>query len=357
MIIAKLRRSLLYWYREQGRTLPWRERTDPYAIWISEVMLQQTGVKTVIPYYQRWLAQFPTIESLAHSDLQTVLKAWEGLGYYARARNLHRAAQQIVQHGGTFPTQLAELSLPGIGRTTAGAILSAAFNQPLSILDGNVKRVLSRLVALKIPPAKATKRLWQLSDALVDPQQPRDFNQALMDLGATVCTPRHPSCQLCPWKNECQAYNKGIQSQLPMRETASPLPHKKIGVAVILDEQGQILIDRRPAKGLLGGLWEFPGGKIEPNETVEECIKREICEELAIDVEVGKHLITIDHVYSHFRVTLTVHYCRHLNGEPQPIECDEIRWVTLAEIDQFPFPKANSQIIAALRRSTTSDSN
>ena len=174
-----------------------------------------------------------------------------------------------------------------------------------------------------------------------------------MDLGATVCTPRHPSCQLCPWQQECQAYNKRIQSQLPMRETA-PLPHKKIGVAVILNDRGQILIDRRPEKGLLGGLWEFPGGKIEPNETVQECIKREIDEELGIEIAVGEHLITINHVYSHFRVTLTVHYCRHLDGEPQPIECDEIRWVTLAEIDQFPFPKANSQIIEALRRT---DSN
>lgn len=174
-----------------------------------------------------------------------------------------------------------------------------------------------------------------------------------MDLGATVCTPRHPRCQLCPWQQECQAYNKGIQSQLLMSETA-PLPHKKIGVAVILNDRGQILIDRRPEKGLLGGLWEFPGGKIEPNETVQECIKREIDEELGIEIAVGEHLITIDHVYSHFRVTLTVHYCRHIDGEPQPIECDEIRWVTLAEIDQFPFPKANSQIIEALRRT---DSN
>ena len=347
-----LSQSLLTWYADTRRDLPWRHGCDPYAIWVSEIMLQQTQVKTVIPYYHRWLEKFPTLEALASADLQQVLKAWEGLGYYSRARNLHQAAQEIRQrHGGIFPTQLNDvLALPGIGRTTAGGILSAAFNQPLAILDGNVKRVLARLVALPVPPAKATKQLWQLSEVLLNREHPREFNQALMDLGATVCTPKNPDCPNCPWSSHCQAYNLGIQSQLPMRETSSPLPHKTIGVAVIWNEQSQILIDRRRAEGLLGGLWEFPGGKIECGETVEECIKREIQEELGIDIEVGERLITIDHAYSHFRVTLTVHHCRHLSGLPQPIECDEIRWVTLDEIDQFPFPKANSQIIAALRK-------
>lgn len=347
-----LTRSLLDWYADEGRNLPWRRCPDSYAIWVSEIMLQQTQVKTVIPYYHRWLAQFPTVEQLASADLQQVLKAWEGLGYYTRARNLHRAAQEIMQHhGGVFPTVLSDvLALPGIGRTTAGGILSAAFNQPIAILDGNVKRVLARLLALPVPPGKATQQLWQFSESLIDQEHPRDYNQALMDLGATVCTPKNPDCNRCPWTFYCQAYNLGIQSHLPMREPSSPLPHKNIGVAVIWNEQGQILIDLRRPNGLLGGLWEFPGGKIELGETVEECIKREIQEELAIEIEVGDRLITIDHAYSHFRVTLTVHHCRHLIGIPQPLECDEIRWVTLDEIDQFPFPKANAQIIAALRQ-------
>ena len=346
------RQSLLNWYTQSGRELPWRRGHDPYPIWVSEIMLQQTQVKTVIPYYHRWLEQFPSIEPLASADLQQVLKVWEGLGYYSRARNLHRAAQKIVQeYGGVFPTQLEEvLALPGIGLTTAGGILSAAFNQPVAILDGNVKRVLARLVALPVPPAKATKQLWQISEALLDREHPRQFNQALMDLGATVCTPKKPNCKSCPWKDPCQAYNLGIESQLPMREISSPLPHKTIGVAVIWNEQGQILIDRRRPEGLLGGLWEFPGGKLEAGETIEECIKREIQEELAIEIEVGDRLITIDHAYSHFSITLNVHHCRHLSGIPQPVECDEIRWVTLDEIDQFPFPKANTQIIAALRQ-------
>lgn len=350
--ISTLRQSLLDWYCQFGRDLPWRQSRDPYAIWVSEIMLQQTQVKTVIPYYQRWLEQFPTIPVLAAADQQEVLKAWEGLGYYARARNLHRAAQAIMQqHDGLFPDQIkAAMALPGIGRTTAGGILSAAFNQSTPILDGNVKRVLARFVALQVPPNRAIAQLWHLSETILDPNSPRDFNQALMDLGATLCTVHNPDCPRCPWKRPCQAYNLGIQSELPMSETRTPIPRKSIGVAVIWNDEGQILIDRRRQSGLLGGLWEFPGGKLEPGETIEACIQREIREELGIEIEVGDRFMTVDHTYSHFHVTLNVHHCRYLSGDPQPIECDEVRWVTLAEIDQYPFPKANGQIIAALHQ-------
>lgn len=352
----KLRRSLLSWYAQQGRNLPWRNSRDPYRIWVSEIMLQQTQVKTVIPYYQRWLAQFPTVADLAKADQQQVLKAWEGLGYYARGRNLHKAAQKIVRdYNGQIPDNLeAILTLPGIGRTTAGGILSAAFNQPVSILDGNVKRVLARIVALSTPPNKALTQLWQLSDTLIDPEHPRDFNQAIMDLGATLCTPKNPSCLLCPWRNYCKAYQQNLQTQIPMKEASNPIPHKKIGVAVIRDENGKILIDRRLEEGLLGGMWEFPGGKIEPGETIQDCIIREIKEEIGIDIAVEDHLITINHAYTHFKITLNVYYCRHLAGEPQTIECQEIRWVTLDEIDQYPFPKANTRIIEALREKAAS---
>jgi A/G-specific adenine glycosylase len=349
--VLELRQALLDWYARSGRTLPWRETRDPYAIWISEIMLQQTQVKTVMPYFDRWMRQFPSIEALANADLQTVLKLWEGLGYYARARNLHRAAQQVVaEHDGVFPQDLeAVLTLPGIGKTTAGGILSAAFNQPLAIMDGNVKRVLARLIALKVPPNKALNQLWDLSQTLIDPDNGRDFNQAFMDLGATVCTPRNPACLICPWQEHCRAYNLGVQSELPMSESRAPLPHKIIGVAVIWNDEQRILIDRRKPEGLLGGLWEFPGGKVEAGESIESCIAREIQEELGIEIEVGDRLTVVDHTYSHFRVTLNVHHCRHLNGEPQAIECDEIRWVTVDELPQYPFPKANIQIIEALQ--------
>lgn len=350
--ILALRSGLLEWYSIQGRDLPWRRSRDPYAIWVSEIMLQQTQVKTVIPYYDRWLAQFPTLQTLASADQQQVLKLWQGLGYYARARNLHRAAQDIVsQHHGVFPTDLpTAVSLPGIGRTTAGGILSAAFDQPTPILDGNVKRVLARLVALSVPTSKAIAQLWQLSIALLDPAHPRDFNQAWMDLGATVCLPRSPLCDRCPWQPHCCAYHQGIQTEIPMTETRAPIPRKMIGVAVIWNDAGQILIDRRKPDGLLGGMWEFPGGKVELGETIPACIQREIQEELGIEIEVGDRLIIIDHTYSHFHVTLNVHHCKHLSGEPQPLQCDEIRWVELADLDSYPFPKANLQIIEALRQ-------
>ncbi len=350
-VVCELRRSLLSWYASQGRDLPWRQIRDPYAIWISEVMLQQTQVKTVIPYYERWLARFPTVKELAAADQQTVLKLWEGLGYYARARNLHQAAQQVVAaHGGNFPRDLAgAIALKGIGRTTAGGILSAAFNQPVAILDGNVKRVLARLTALPAPPNKALNHLWAVSEQVLDLQQPRDFNQAIMDLGATLCTRHNPACLLCPWQPHCAAYNQNAVSDFPMTESRPPVPHKRIGVAVITDNQGNILIDRRKQEGLLGGLWEFPGGKIEPDETVEECVKREIKEELDIEIEVGDRLVTIEHAYTHFKVTLNVFNCKHLSGDPQPLESDEVKWVTLEEIDQYPFPKANSQIIEAIK--------
>lgn len=356
-MVPVLRRSLLDWYDRQGRDLPWRSLSslDPsdraYAIWVSEIMLQQTQVKTVIPYYRRWLAQFPTVADLARADRQTVLKAWEGLGYYRRAHHLHEAARQVCdRHQGKFPADLdTALTLPGIGRTTAGGILSHAFNLPVAILDGNVKRVLARLVALQVPPGRALDRLWNLSATVLDRDRPRDFNQALMDLGATVCTPRQPACLICPWMAYCQAYRCHQTDQIPMREPKAPLPHKHIGVAVIQNDRGLVLIDRRPAEGLLGGLWEFPGGKVEPGESVVDCVRREIAEELAIEIEVGEELITVDHAYTHFKVSLHVHLCRYLGGEPQAIGCEEVRWVAIEALDQFPFPKANTRIIAALR--------
>ncbi|AFY62351.1 A/G-specific adenine glycosylase [Synechococcus sp. PCC 6312] len=348
--VPQLRQALLGWYAEFGRDLPWRNTQDPYAIWISEIMLQQTQVQTVIPYYQRWLEALPTLQTLAQASQQQVLKLWQGLGYYARARNLHTTAQKILRsYNGKFPQDIElVMGLPGIGQTTAGGILSAAFNQPQPILDGNVKRVLARLYAVKQPPQKVLKLLWQLSTTLLDPSFPREFNQALMDLGATICLPKNPHCQACPWLNYCQAHQENLVSKLPMTIPSQPIPHKIIGVAVIWNPQEQVLIDRRPADGLLGGLWEFPGGKVEPNETIPACIQREIQEEIGIEIAVGDEFIRVDHAYSHFKVTLVVHHCQYLSGDPQPLACEEVRWVTVAELPDYPFPKANEKIITAL---------
>ena len=253
--LQRLRQSLQRWYRDHGRDLPWRRTRDPYAIWVSEVMLQQTQVATVIPYFQRWMQTLPGIPALAAAPQQQVLKLWEGLGYYRRALNLHKAAQILMrERNGEFPRDLEQvLALPGIGRTTAGGILSAAFDQPLPILDGNVKRVLARLVALQQPPAQCLPLLWQLSQQLLDPVQPRAFNQALMDLGATVCRPKKPHCGQCPWQADCSAYNRGQHQQLPMSAPRASRPHKQIAVAIVLRGK-EILIDRRLESSMLSGL-------------------------------------------------------------------------------------------------------
>ncbi|MGK7890629.1 MAG: A/G-specific adenine glycosylase [Leptolyngbyaceae cyanobacterium] len=348
--VVAMRRSLLSWYQDNGRDLPWRRSRDPYSIWISEIMLQQTQVKTVIPYYHRWLETFPSIAPLAEANEQAVLKLWQGLGYYARARNIRKAARMLMeQHHGVFPQDReAVMALPGVGQTTAGGILSAAFNLPWPILDGNVKRVLARLGGLTTPLKQQMKTLWHWSELLLDPAHSRDFNQAMMDLGATVCLPRSPHCSQCPWTHHCLAHTYHLQSVIPMTEKKAPIPHKTIGVAVICNPQGQILIDRRRPEGLLGGLWEFPGGKLEQGETIPDCIVREIREELGITIRVGDLLTTVKHTYSHFRVTLNVHWCDHVSGKPQPLECDEIRWVEPHTLPDYPFPKANEAIIAAI---------
>ena len=310
-------------------------------------MLQQTQLAVVLPYWHRWMAMFPTVEALAAASLEQVRLLWQGLGYYSRARRLHQAAQQIS--GRSWPGDLEEwMALPGIGRTTAGSILSSAFNAPEPILDGNVRRVLARLRAHDRPPARDQALFWQWSHELLDPQRPRDFNQALMDLGATLCTPRQPLCDACPWQRHCAAYAAGEPSRWPVSEERKPVPFQVIGVGVVLNADGEVLIDQRLEEGLLGGLWEFPGGKQEPGETIEACITRELQEELAIEVTVGQELISVDHAYSHKRLRFVVHVCRWLSGEPKPLASQQVRWVKPGALRTYPFPAANSRIIDAL---------
>jgi A/G-specific adenine glycosylase len=349
----QIREHLLAWSRAHCRHLPWRGEHDPYRIWVSEVMLQQTRVETVIPYYRRFLSRFPTLRSLAEADLDEVLKVWEGLGYYARARNLHRAARRVLEdHGGQLPAYRdALLALPGIGPYTVGAILSLAFRQDAAVLDGNVRRVLSRLFAVDgdLRSAATRKRLWNLAEALLPPGQAGPFNEGLMDLGATVCTARDPRCADCPLSEECQGYQEGNPGKYPARVQRRPLPHYDVAAGIIWRGE-QVLISKRHADDLLGGLWELPGGKREDGETLEECLAREVREELGIEIAVGGLLITVRHAYTHFRVTIHVFHCRYLSGQPQALGCADWRWVQPDELGDFAFPAADRRILAALRR-------
>jgi len=316
-------------------------------------MLQQTQVETVIPYYQRFLKNFPNVSALASANLSTVLKAWEGLGYYARARNLHKAARVILdQYGGLLPAEYALLKeIPGIGDYTAAAVASIAFSEPVPVLDGNVRRVLARWIAWREDPASPDggRMLRQAAEKLLDRAHPGLWNQALMELGAILCIPRRPRCGECPVRKGCEAFRLGLTDEIPLRKKRKPRPHYQVTAAVI-EKAGRLLIARRHEKGLLGGLWEFPGGKQEMGESLEEALRRELQEELAIDVEVGEKICAVDHAYTHFSITLHVFRCRLDSGRPQAIGCAAWKWVKPAELDQYAFPRADRRVIEILRR-------
>jgi len=348
----RLGRAVLAWYRRHQRDLPWRRTKDPYAIWLSEIMLQQTRVATATAYYERFLKRFPTVEALASAPLDDVLKLWEGLGYYTRARNLHRAAKDVVtRFGGRLPATCAELlTLPGIGRYTAGAIASIAFGLDEPVLDGNVTRVLCRVHHIAGDPkaAPTQARLWQLASELIPRGRAAQVNQALMDLGATLCTPRAPACGKCPLRRLCQALAQEEQEQFPVKARRKAVPHYHVPVAVIRKGTRVLIAQRRP-EGFLGGLWEFPGGKLEPGETLEECLVREVREELGIVVRVVASITTARHAYSHFRVTLHAFECRHERGRPRAIQCSRWKWVRLEDLGRYAFPKGSLKIMASLR--------
>ncbi len=353
---------LLTWYSKHKRDLPWRrDARDPYRVWIAETLLQQTQVATVIPYYRRFLKRFPTVRALAAAKLDAVLKTWEGAGYYARARNLHRAAKEIVArfHAKLPDTVDQLLTLPGIGRYTAGATASIAFNRDAPALDGNVTRVLCRYFNIKDDPKNAStqKTLWKLAEDLIPRGRAGKFNQALMDLGATLCTPRNPACGICPLRGGCTARRLGIQAQLPVKRKRRKLPHHQIAVGVIWKGK-KILISRRFDQGLLGGLWEFPGGHREKRESLARCAEREIKEELGIRVAVGKEFAVVQHAYSHFSITMHAFDCRCVRGRPRAIGCAAFRWVTPRQLSRYAFPAADRKIIAMLtgRRGDTKQS-
>ena len=347
----KIQKNLLGWFDREQRDMPWRRTRNPYPIWVSEIMLQQTQVQTVIPYFERWMKSFPTLQILARSREETVLKHWEGLGYYSRARNLHRAAKIVIkQHKGKVPDSYDTLiQLPGIGRYTAGAILSIAFDQPVPVLDGNVKRVLSRLFVMQgngVPSAHEN-RLWETSAELVPPQRPGDFNQAMMELGATVCLPKKPLCLVCPLQKSCEAQQRGEIDKYPAPKVRAPTQKIEVSAAVVT-RAGKVFIQQRLHGGLMGGLWEFPGGKRKPDETEEACLKREIKEELGIPVTISKKLMTIKHSYTQFRVTLNVFWCPWKSGRIRATQCEQWKWVKYEDLNNYTFPAANVKVVKYL---------
>ena len=343
--------KLLEWYAIHARDLPWRGHSDPYAVWISEIMLQQTRVETVIPYFQRWMVRFPSVYELAAAPQQAVLSLWEGLGYYARARNLHRAASVIVkQYAGQLPQDTHSLqALPGIGRYTAAAITSIAFGKDEAALDGNIRRVMARVFNVAIPArsTRGERLLWQLAKENLPSGSAGEYNQGLMDLGATICTSGSPNCADCPVASYCQSLKLGIQEDRPVKRVKPAIPHYTVAAAVIRCNE-KVFIAQRPEKGLLGGMWEFPGGKIEADESLDACLKREICEELNVDIEVGAPFGVYQHAFTHFRITLYAFECLLMDGTPVASEHNDIRWVKPAELQDFPMGKIDRQIAKKL---------
>ena len=351
--VAGIAERLLAWFAEHARDLPWRRDRTPYRVWVAEVMLQQTRVETVLAYYDHFLRRFPTLEALAEASLEEVLRVWEGLGYYARARNLHAAARRVVEeYGGQLPSTFEALrGLPGMGDYTAGAVASIAFGQPVVALDGNGRRVLARLFAVEGDPRRAAvrRRLEAYARSLLPSDRPGLFNEALMELGATVCVPRSPRCDRCPLAEDCRAHRIGAEERFPERSPARPVPHHQVAAAVLLRGDGRVLVARRREEDFLGGLWEFPGGKQEDGETLQECLARELKEELDIEVEVGERLLTLEHAYTHFRITLHAFRCALREGEPRCLECADLRWVLPADLEALPMSVADRRIARAVQ--------
>jgi A/G-specific adenine glycosylase len=321
--------ALVDWYRRGHRDLPWRRVRDPYAIWVSEIMLQQTRVDTVKPYFARWMARFPTVNELARAPLDDVLSLWAGLGYYARARNLHAAAHEIsAEYGGRFPDEPDQVrALPGIGRYTAGAILSIAFGQKAPILDGNVARVLSR-VYLVDDPGKRDEKLWSLAEQLLPAEAPGDFNQALMELGATVCTPRAPSCLACPLRKYCAAQQKGLQESIPPVKKKSPTRAVE-QVTVLVGRGNKLLLLRRPPSGLWGGLWEPPTGELAAGEDPADAAARVVHSSTALRLADMEPMTRFEHILTHRRMRFHPFRAR-ASGRLRLAGYDASRWVAKA---------------------------
>ncbi|MEO5347163.1 MAG: A/G-specific adenine glycosylase [Magnetococcus sp. YQC-9] len=343
---------LLEHYAQHGRDLPWRHGSDPYPIWVAEIMLQQTGVWTVLPYYERFLERFPTVAQLAEAPLEAVLSLWQGLGYYRRASHLHAAAQRVMrEHQGRFPDTFDALKqLPGIGESTAGAILAIAHGQHHAILDGNVKRVLARLLALEIPtdstPGK--KRLWECARLLTPRDQAGHYAQAIMDLGATICKPTRPLCHACPWNEGCAACKNGHPEAHPVPKPRAPKPRKYQFQTLVVRPEGRVLMLPKAAGGLLGGLWHPPGDEPGPSASPPnaEAVQAHLKERFGIAVELPIRLPEVEHTFTHFHLTVFPFLGAWLSGEP-PVETG-YRWFDWREDTALPIATLHRKVLKRL---------
>ena len=345
---AAIKQDLLAWYRQEKRDLPWRDTTDPYRVMLSEFMLQQTQVETVIPYYRRFLREFPTVKALAGTPRDRVLKAWEGLGYYTRARNLHKTARFIVdRYDGAVPDAYDELaSLPGFGPYTTAAVLSIAYDRDYAVLDGNVIRVLCRLFGIRDDTGQTRIRamLQNLADNLLHRGDAGEHNQAIMELGATVCRPRAPCCGSCPVNDHCAAFRAGNADSLPVRAPKKPRPHYILGVGIV-SRNNSVLIARRPENGLLGGLWEFPSARQMKEESLSETCIRAVREATGVDAAVRNRFRTVRHAFTHFSVTMHAFQCDYGGGEARAVNCSDVRWVAPDSLEDYAFSRANRKLI------------
>ncbi len=339
-------KALMGWYRLSARDLPWRKTSDPYKIWISEVMLQQTTVNAVIPYYLRWIEKFPNIESVALSSEQNILKAWQGLGYYSRARNIHSTAKIVAQElKGVFPSQKDILRrLPGLGPYTTGAVLSIAFDQREPIIDANVRRVLMRQLKIKGKADTAHDgKILKFLLSVMPLKNNRIFNQALMELGALVCRSKNPSCLICPLRKSCLAYKDGVVDIIP---EPKKLIIKNISAAIaVIKHDDKYFMQKRLAKGLFKDLWEFPGGKIEKHETAEQALLREVKEELGIDVCLEKKLPNVVQYYTQFKANLSVWLCQ---PQRMPAEDSTHKWLKISDLKNYPLSSGTAKIVELL---------
>jgi A/G-specific adenine glycosylase len=349
----QIRSALTKWYNKNYRKLPWRASNNPYHIWVSEMMLQQTQVNTVIPYYQRFLKRFPDIQALAAADLQDVLKLWEGLGYYSRARNFHKAAQAVVsEHRGIVPDDREMfLALSGVGDYIAAAVLSIAFDCPLAVVDGNVKRVFARLFEIAAPVnISASYKIYKaVANDLLDADDPATFNQAVMELGALVCKPAKPDCAMCPLSKWCVSFKKNHTDRYPVKQKKAPIPHHHMSVGVLF-KGDKVLIVRRPEEKMLGGLWEFPGGRLQAKESAEDACIRILKEKVNLNATIESKLTRIRHAYTHFKITADIFICTLISGRVRRNGPTDHCWVTLSTLERYPFPTSNHKFISKLMK-------